>query len=409
MNKKLLTILLSVFLPAFLVGAVVSATTSIGDAVSVDTTLAVTGATTLSSTLAVTGASTLTGALTVNNKINVHDQQNGAASNGPIIRKTLQTGEDYTGTVAGLMVKNYFASTTSNVSSGEFTGLYVNVKQLRALSGDQSSIISGHNYGTGGDYQALHAGIWLYGDLINAFKVSNGTSTNGINFSQQTITGSDIILSDGATIANGDTSTLTITEATVAIVGDLTVSGTATISGSLVFPGAATGLDHPINMNSITAMTGDETTDCGNVLKISRSAGAIGGTHSGVIVKNYITGGNVDGTALVSGLYVNLKYEPTSENVAAEVSLMQTHLYSDSSDAIDYGWYTLAPDSKINALLGVSGDMTYFMEVKGDGNAGMTVSPGGMHKDPTSDAEAGYITIRIEGGEIYQIPFYDAD
>jgi len=47
MNKKFLTILLSVLLPTFLVGAVVSATTSVGDAVSVGTTLAVTGATTL--------------------------------------------------------------------------------------------------------------------------------------------------------------------------------------------------------------------------------------------------------------------------------------------------------------------------------------------------------------------------
>jgi len=47
MNKKLLTILLSVLLPTFLVGAVVSATTSVGDAVSVGTTLTVAGATTL--------------------------------------------------------------------------------------------------------------------------------------------------------------------------------------------------------------------------------------------------------------------------------------------------------------------------------------------------------------------------
>jgi len=47
MNKKFLTILLSVLLPAFLVSAVVYAATTIGNAVSVGSTLTVTGATTL--------------------------------------------------------------------------------------------------------------------------------------------------------------------------------------------------------------------------------------------------------------------------------------------------------------------------------------------------------------------------
>jgi len=47
MNKKLLTILLSVLLPAFLVSAVVYATTSIGDDITVEDALTVTGATTL--------------------------------------------------------------------------------------------------------------------------------------------------------------------------------------------------------------------------------------------------------------------------------------------------------------------------------------------------------------------------
>ena len=69
MNKKLLTILLSVLLPAFLVSAVVYATTSVGDAVSVGTTLTVAGATTLSSSLAVTGATTLNGNVTLGNAV----------------------------------------------------------------------------------------------------------------------------------------------------------------------------------------------------------------------------------------------------------------------------------------------------------------------------------------------------
>lgn len=180
------------------------------------------------------------------------------------------------------------------------------------------------------------------------------------------------------------------------------------LSNGIVIDNPATGVSLPINMNSITAMTGDETTQCGNVIKINRSAGAIGGTHSGAIIKHYITGGAVDGTGLVSGLYVNLKYQPDSENAAAEVSLIETHLYSGDSDAIDYGWYCLAPDSKIGALLGVSGTMASFMEVKASGAGGFTVSSDGMTKNPESDTEDGYLTVNIEGGASYQIPAYAA-
>jgi len=56
MNKKLLTILLSVLLPAFLVSAVVYATTSVGDAVSVGTTLTVAGTTTLNGNITLVNA-----------------------------------------------------------------------------------------------------------------------------------------------------------------------------------------------------------------------------------------------------------------------------------------------------------------------------------------------------------------
>ena len=183
--------------------------------------------------------------------------------------------------------------------------------------------------------------------------------------------------------------------------------GAVTMTG-LTISGAATASDHPINLNSITAVTDDETTDFGNVLKVNRSAGAIGGTHSGIICKHYITGGAVDGTAVVSGLYVNLKYQPTSENAAAEVSLMETHLYSNSSDAIDYGWYCLAPASKIVSLIGISGTMTNLIEFKADGAGGLTVGSDGMTGNPEGGTEDAYITVKIENGQSYQIPLYNA-
>jgi len=236
------------------------------------------------------------------------------------------------------------------------------------------------------------------GVVVDASK--NITSLGTIGCGE--ITAASVVCTAGATFGGG----YGATGATISTDGVITANGAITGEG-LTIAGVATGLDHPIDLNSITAMTGDETTDCGNVIKINRSGGAIGGTHSGIICKNYISGGAVDGTALVSGFYVNLKYEPDTENVAAEVSLIEAHLYSDSSDAIDYGMYVLAPDDKIVSLFGVSGDMVNFMEIKADGNAGFTVGAT-MTKDPAGDAEDGFLTIKIEGGKSYQIPCYEA-
>ena len=125
----------------------------------------------------------------------------GTGTNGHILKTTLTTATAYSGTTAGLAVKNYFSDTGVTVTGGEFTGLYVNVKQLAALTGGaKSSIISGHNYGTGGDYQSLDYGAILYGDTVWGFVLSGGTSTYGLYFGDQTISTADIYLQNGATI-----------------------------------------------------------------------------------------------------------------------------------------------------------------------------------------------------------------
>ncbi len=187
---------------------------------------------------------------------------------------------------------------------------------------------------------------------------------------------------------------------------DIATLGAVTLTNLIV--AGAVGIDHPIDLNSVVGVTADEVGDFGNIIKAKRTSGAVGGTHSGIICKHYLEGGAVDGTAVVSGLYVNLKYEPDSENAAAEVSLIETHLYSSGSDAIDYGWYCLAPANKIGAFLGVSGTMTNFLEVKADGDAGLTVGNDGMTADPESGTEDAYLTVKIEGGTSYQIPLYAA-
>ncbi len=60
MNKKLLTILLSVLLPVFLVSAVVYATTSIGDDITIEDALTVTGLTTLNDDVTLASGKDLT-------------------------------------------------------------------------------------------------------------------------------------------------------------------------------------------------------------------------------------------------------------------------------------------------------------------------------------------------------------
>ena len=224
----------------------------------------------------------------------------------------------------------------------------------------------------------------------------------GVPGSKSTLTGTEIGYLDGLTAGTVTASKAVVVDASK----DIATFGSVTATG-VIISGSAT-LDHPINLNSITGVTADETSDFGNILKVKRTSGAVGGTQSGIICKHYLEGGVVDGTSVISGLYVNLKYEPTSENAAAEVSLMETHLYSGSSDAIDYGWYCLAPASKISALIGISGTMTNLIEFKADGAGGLTVGADGMTASPESAQEAGYITVKIEGGTSYQIPIYAA-
>ena len=343
---------------------------------------------------------TTSGLLVITGGVEVED---GATFTGAI------TVGDATGAVT-------FNSGTYNTSNSDDNFTNVADIALDTISADDGSSFAISDDFTNAGNTIADLGIVTTVDV-------NGGSIDGAIIgaaSAVAITGSTITgttLTDGIASVTGGTfsgiadlgavTTADINAGTV----DAVLGGTTPAAASVTdvtISGAATGLAYPINMNSITAMTGDNTTACGNMIKMNRSAGAIGGTHSGALIKNYITGGAVDGTGLVSGLYINLKYQPDSENVAAEVSLIQSHLYSDASDAIDYGWYCLAPTSKISSLLGVSGTMTNFLEVKSSGAAGVTVSADGMAAEPHTGDEAGFITIKVEGtGESYQIPFYN--
>ena len=133
--------------------------------------------------LSVAGTATFTGLVDINNKLDVEDTQDGGAANGPIIKKQLQVGEDYTTTTAGLMVKNY-GDAAATCSSGEFCGLYVNLKGLHTDPGNNTSIISAHVHAS--NTTTVHAGVWLYGDMTNGLKMSGSTLTNAIDISEAT-------------------------------------------------------------------------------------------------------------------------------------------------------------------------------------------------------------------------------
>jgi len=140
------------------------------------------------------------------------------SSNGHILKSTLTTATAYSGTTAGLQVKSYFADNAVTVTGGEFTGVYVNVKQLAAMAGGaKSSIISGHNYGSGGDYQYLDYGCILYGDLTWGYVLSGGTSTYGLYFGDQTISTADIYLQNGETISNATDGELDFSSASLQV------------------------------------------------------------------------------------------------------------------------------------------------------------------------------------------------
>jgi len=132
----------------------------------------------------ITLATNGTGIFDVNSVLNVEDTITGGASNGNIIKKTLQAGEAYTGTTAGLMVKCYDADGTVTVPSGEFTGLYVNLKGLHTDPGNNTSLISAHVHAS--NTTTVHAGLWLYGDMTNGVKMSGSTLTSAIDISEAT-------------------------------------------------------------------------------------------------------------------------------------------------------------------------------------------------------------------------------
>ena len=123
------------------------------------------------------------------------------SATGHIIEGTLAAGETYSTTTAGLMVKEYFEDATAVVSGGEFTGLYVNVKQLAAMAGGaESSLISAHMHAD--STVALDFGLRLFGNLNDGISIEGGTSLYGVDMDNQIISTAEFKMSNSETIDN---------------------------------------------------------------------------------------------------------------------------------------------------------------------------------------------------------------
>lgn len=116
----------------------------------------------------------------------------------------------------------------------------------------------------------------------------------------------------------------------------------------------------------------------------------LSGTATGPLYGIYIQDQSQGATAVsnTSMIYVHTAY---TRGAAREAVLKVEHAAGDT-----YGYTSViecnAPATNI-LLVGASGD------------AGVTVSADGMVKDPTNDAEAGYLTM-VVGSTSYQIPFW---
>jgi len=144
-----------------------------------------------------------TGNTVIAGKLDATSERDGGANTANMFNMTYNAGETFTGTT-GHQFKGYDEDNTVVHSGGEHAIVYANMKLLSAMAGGGKSVLySGHNYGTGGDYQIIDAGTWLYGNFVDAFKVSGGSIVTGLDLSETTITGQEILGENSESLDNG--------------------------------------------------------------------------------------------------------------------------------------------------------------------------------------------------------------
>jgi len=210
MDKKLLTIILTVLLPVFLVGAVVYATTTVGNSVSVGSNLTVAGnATTtgnqiISGTLNVTGTSTL--ATTTATKLTVSGAT--VLNGGLTMDSTAFTVADISGN-------------TSIAGTLDATGDFV-------VNNNATTTASNGNFATQGDIDIVGQDLQATTGVLNISKSGSMTTVRG------TLNVDEAVTFD-STLGVTGTSTLATTTATKLTVSGATALGSGTAINKVLF------------------------------------------------------------------------------------------------------------------------------------------------------------------------------
>jgi hypothetical protein len=148
---------------------------------------------------------TLTGGIDADGQLDFQETLAAGASNGHITKITMAAGLTYTGTMAGLTVKNYDADATVVHGSGENTGLAVFMKQMSASgAGGENSLMSLHSHSSA--IGKLDHGVIVYPDTVGSvFAVRAAVIDYGLDFNDRdnvTVNNAEIRGSNGETIDN---------------------------------------------------------------------------------------------------------------------------------------------------------------------------------------------------------------
>jgi len=188
------------------------------------------------------------GTLNVDGAIDLSSVRTAGADVSNIYKITYNAGDTFTGSTMGHVFKVYDADNSVVHSGGEHCGVYVNMKQLSAMTGGGKSVLySGHNYSSGGDYQVIDAADWRYGNFVDGYKISGGSIETGIDLSETTVTGKDFQFSNTGTL---------VASSGVVTFSDQVVSASANVTGN---NGATLGSATGAVVTNITS-AGNQTT-----------------------------------------------------------------------------------------------------------------------------------------------------
>jgi len=368
----------------------------------------------------------------VTGHLSVQETTPAGASPGHIIKGTAISAGTFSGSHAGLIVKQYDAANDVVHNGGELCGLYVNLKQLSAMqAGGESALISAHNYGSGGDYQVVDYGLRLFGNLDVGIELTGGTSNFGLDFSDQTISTSDFKLSNGGYISNVVNNQIENICSVFKHSIDVAAYWTATVAdgGAVTFASVSDGTaGFTFSQPILGTLDLNAKFDCqatiaagaspGHIIKGTLAAsGTYTGTNSGLIIKSYDADNSVvHNESELCGLYVNLK-QLSAMLVGGKSALISAHNYGSGGDyqVVDFGLRLFG--NLVDGVEITGGTVTSAIKLdtctaltnvlKLADSVGCTVGSDGMTKDPEGGAEDGFITIDISGTS-YQIPVYTA-